>query len=254
MIFTAVLPQFLARSQGHVTLQLALLGLVCVVIAAALRQHLGDRLRGGARLAGQFDAPAGRLYRVGGLMLAASASGSPLTGRQELRPVAPPRSGAAHGAARATAAPPRSSRCCWCARRGPMWSKRDGRRLVGSCARVSTNQTRSRWPRRAASSPRSWASARADGPPRASAIRQRGGKVVPAGRSREPRRSGEISSDTPVTVQSAATHRFGTLEFPRVNRGRVVRPEPPAEKIQPRQAVRRATDIVPVLTEAPEPV
>jgi threonine/homoserine/homoserine lactone efflux protein len=33
IIFTAVLPQFIDRSQGHVTLQLALLGVICIVIA-----------------------------------------------------------------------------------------------------------------------------------------------------------------------------------------------------------------------------
>jgi threonine/homoserine/homoserine lactone efflux protein len=33
LIFTAILPQFIDRSQGHVTLQLALLGSLCVVIA-----------------------------------------------------------------------------------------------------------------------------------------------------------------------------------------------------------------------------
>jgi threonine/homoserine/homoserine lactone efflux protein len=33
IIFTAVLPQFIDRSQGHVTIQLALLGLICIAIA-----------------------------------------------------------------------------------------------------------------------------------------------------------------------------------------------------------------------------
>jgi threonine/homoserine/homoserine lactone efflux protein len=33
LIFTAVLPQFIDRSQGHATLQLATLGAICVVIA-----------------------------------------------------------------------------------------------------------------------------------------------------------------------------------------------------------------------------
>jgi threonine/homoserine/homoserine lactone efflux protein len=33
LIFTAILPQFIDRAQGHVTLQLALLGSICVVIA-----------------------------------------------------------------------------------------------------------------------------------------------------------------------------------------------------------------------------
>jgi threonine/homoserine/homoserine lactone efflux protein len=33
LIFTAILPQFIDRSQGHVTLQIATLGSICVVIA-----------------------------------------------------------------------------------------------------------------------------------------------------------------------------------------------------------------------------
>ena len=33
IIFTAVLPQFIDRSQGHVTVQLALLGTICIAIA-----------------------------------------------------------------------------------------------------------------------------------------------------------------------------------------------------------------------------
>jgi threonine/homoserine/homoserine lactone efflux protein len=33
LIFTAVLPQFIDRSKGHVTLQLALLGAICAVVA-----------------------------------------------------------------------------------------------------------------------------------------------------------------------------------------------------------------------------
>ena len=33
IIFTAVLPQFIDRSQGHVTIQLAVLGTICIAIA-----------------------------------------------------------------------------------------------------------------------------------------------------------------------------------------------------------------------------
>src|SRR5262249_23374896 len=33
LMFTAVLPQFIDRSAGHVTVQLALLGVICIVIA-----------------------------------------------------------------------------------------------------------------------------------------------------------------------------------------------------------------------------
>jgi threonine/homoserine/homoserine lactone efflux protein len=33
LIFTAVLPQFIDRSQGHITLQIATLGAICIAIA-----------------------------------------------------------------------------------------------------------------------------------------------------------------------------------------------------------------------------
>ena len=54
MIFTAVLPQFVDRSQGHVTAQLALLGLDLHRDRAAVRRRLGVCVGHRARLAGQL--------------------------------------------------------------------------------------------------------------------------------------------------------------------------------------------------------
>jgi threonine/homoserine/homoserine lactone efflux protein len=82
IIFTAVLPQFIDRSQGHVTLQLALLGTICIGIAllsdgawaiasGTARQWLGRSAR---RLAG--------LTGAGGLMLIALGFGLAVTTRR----------------------------------------------------------------------------------------------------------------------------------------------------------------------------
>ena len=82
IIFTAVLPQFIDRSQGSVTLQLALLGVVCVVIAllsdstwaiasGAARDWLGNSPRRLERLTG-----------LGGAMLVGLGIGLAVTGRK----------------------------------------------------------------------------------------------------------------------------------------------------------------------------
>ena len=82
LIFTAVLPQFIDRSQGHVTLQLALLGIICIVIAllsdgawalasGTARQWLGSSPR---RLE--------RMSAGGGVMLIGLGVGLALTGRK----------------------------------------------------------------------------------------------------------------------------------------------------------------------------
>jgi threonine/homoserine/homoserine lactone efflux protein len=82
IIFTAVLPQFIDRSQGHVTLQLALLGTICIGIAllsdgawaiasGTARQWLGRSAR---RLEG--------LTGAGGLMLIALGFGLAVTTRR----------------------------------------------------------------------------------------------------------------------------------------------------------------------------
>lgn len=82
IIFTVVLPQFIDRSQGHVTIQLALLGAICVAIAllsdgawaiasGTARQWLG-------RSAGRLEAMTG----VGGLMLIGLGFGLAVTTRR----------------------------------------------------------------------------------------------------------------------------------------------------------------------------
>jgi threonine/homoserine/homoserine lactone efflux protein len=82
IIFTAVLPQFVDRSQGHVTVQLALLGAICIVIAllsdgawaiasGTARQWLGSSSRRLERLSGG-----------GGLMLVGLGIGLAVTGRR----------------------------------------------------------------------------------------------------------------------------------------------------------------------------
>jgi threonine/homoserine/homoserine lactone efflux protein len=82
IIFTAVLPQFIDRSRGHVTLQIALLGAICIVIAlvsdgawaiasGTARDWLGSSSRRLERLTG-----------VGGAMLIGLGVGLALTGRK----------------------------------------------------------------------------------------------------------------------------------------------------------------------------
>jgi threonine/homoserine/homoserine lactone efflux protein len=82
LIFTAVLPQFIDRSAGHVTVQLALLGVICIVIAllsdgawaiasGTARQWLGSSPRRLERLSG-----------AGGAMLIGLGVGLAVTGRK----------------------------------------------------------------------------------------------------------------------------------------------------------------------------
>jgi threonine/homoserine/homoserine lactone efflux protein len=82
IIFTAVLPQFIERGRGHVTIQLLLLGLICIMIAllsdgawaiasGTARQWLGSSPRRLARLSG-----------AGGAMLIGLGFGLAVTGRK----------------------------------------------------------------------------------------------------------------------------------------------------------------------------
>jgi threonine/homoserine/homoserine lactone efflux protein len=82
LIFTAVLPQFIDRSRGHDTLQLATLGAICVVIAllsdgtwaiasGTARQWLGRSSRRLETMTG-----------LGGAMLVALGVGLAVTGRR----------------------------------------------------------------------------------------------------------------------------------------------------------------------------
>jgi len=82
LMFTAILPQFIVRSQGHVTLQLALLGSICVAIgilsdgawalaAGSARQWFGRSPRRLERMTG-----------AGGAMLIALGFGLAVTSRR----------------------------------------------------------------------------------------------------------------------------------------------------------------------------
>jgi threonine/homoserine/homoserine lactone efflux protein len=82
IIFTAVLPQFVDRSQGHVTVQLALLGAICIVIAL-LSDGAWAIASGTARQ--WLGSSTGRLERLsggGGLMLVGLGIGLAVTGRK----------------------------------------------------------------------------------------------------------------------------------------------------------------------------
>jgi len=82
LMFTAILPQFIDRSQGHVTLQLAMLGAICVTIgilsdaawalgAGTARQWFGRSPRRLERMTG-----------AGGAMLIALGFGLAVTSRR----------------------------------------------------------------------------------------------------------------------------------------------------------------------------
>jgi len=82
LVFTAVLPQFIDRSAGHVTLQLVLLGIICIIIgllsdaawalaSGTARQWLGSSSR---RLE--------RMSAAGGAMLIGLGIGLAVTGRK----------------------------------------------------------------------------------------------------------------------------------------------------------------------------
>jgi threonine/homoserine/homoserine lactone efflux protein len=82
IIFTAVLPQFIDRSQGHVTLQLALLGMICVVIAL-LSDGAWAIASGTAReWLGRSPRRLERMTAGGGLALIALGFGLALTTRR----------------------------------------------------------------------------------------------------------------------------------------------------------------------------
>jgi threonine/homoserine/homoserine lactone efflux protein len=82
LIFTAVLPQFIDRSQGHVTVQLALLGAICVVIAL-LSDGTWGLIAGSARQwFGRSPRRLERMTGAGGMMLIALGFGLALTNRR----------------------------------------------------------------------------------------------------------------------------------------------------------------------------
>ena len=82
LIFTAVLPQFIDRSQGHVTLQLAVLGAICVVIAL-LSDGAWAIASGTAReWLGRSPRRLEAMTSTGGAMLIALGVGLAVTGRR----------------------------------------------------------------------------------------------------------------------------------------------------------------------------
>jgi threonine/homoserine/homoserine lactone efflux protein len=82
LIFTAVLPQFIDRSQGHVTLQLALLGAICAVVAL-LSDGTWALISGSARQwFGRSPRRLERMTGAGGAMLIALGCGLAVTTRR----------------------------------------------------------------------------------------------------------------------------------------------------------------------------
>jgi threonine/homoserine/homoserine lactone efflux protein len=82
IIFTAVLPQFIDRSAGHVTIQLALLGAICIAIAL-LSDGLWAIASGSARLwLGRSSRRLEAMTGAGGAMLIALGVGLAVTTRR----------------------------------------------------------------------------------------------------------------------------------------------------------------------------
>jgi threonine/homoserine/homoserine lactone efflux protein len=82
LIFTAILPQFIVRSEGHVTLQLISLGAICVLIAL-VSDGLWAMLSGTARhWLGSSPRRLARMSATGGVMLVGLGIGLAVTGRK----------------------------------------------------------------------------------------------------------------------------------------------------------------------------
>ncbi len=82
LVFTVVLPQFVDRSQGHVTLQIALLGAICIAIGL-LSDAVWAIASGTARdWLGRSSRRLERMTATGGAMLIALGFGLALTGRR----------------------------------------------------------------------------------------------------------------------------------------------------------------------------
>jgi threonine/homoserine/homoserine lactone efflux protein len=82
IIFTAVLPQFIDRSAGHVTVQLVLLGIICIGIAL-LSDGAWAIASGTARhWLGRSTRRLERLSATGGVMLVGLGIGLAVTGRK----------------------------------------------------------------------------------------------------------------------------------------------------------------------------
>jgi threonine/homoserine/homoserine lactone efflux protein len=83
LIFTAILPQFIDRSRGHVTAQLLTLGLICVLIAL-VSDGIWALASGTARhWLGRSNRRLELLSGTGGVMLIGLGVGLALTGRRK---------------------------------------------------------------------------------------------------------------------------------------------------------------------------
>lgn len=81
IIFTAVLPQFIDRSSGHPTLQLATLGVICVLIALVSDGSWAIASGTARTWLGRSPARLERLSVGGGVTMIALGAGLALTGR-----------------------------------------------------------------------------------------------------------------------------------------------------------------------------
>jgi threonine/homoserine/homoserine lactone efflux protein len=82
IIFTAVLPQFIDRSQGHVTVQLALLGAICIAIALLSDGAWGIAAGTARQWLGGSSRRLQWLTGTGGAMLVGLGVGLAITGRR----------------------------------------------------------------------------------------------------------------------------------------------------------------------------
>jgi len=82
IIFTAILPQFIDRGQGHATLQLLTLGAICAVIALLSDSSWALFSGSARRWLGRSPRRLERLSATGGAMMIGLGVGLALTGRR----------------------------------------------------------------------------------------------------------------------------------------------------------------------------
>jgi len=82
IIFTAILPQFIDRSQGHATLQLLTLGAICIGLAMISDGAWGLGAGSARAWLGRSPRRLERLSATGGVMLVGLGVGLAATGRQ----------------------------------------------------------------------------------------------------------------------------------------------------------------------------
>ena len=82
LIFTAILPQFVDRSQGHPTLQLLTLGAICVLMALLSDGAWGIFAGSARRWLGRSPRRLERLSATGGVMMIGLGVGLAVTGRR----------------------------------------------------------------------------------------------------------------------------------------------------------------------------